>query len=129
MKDVTRVAVGVISNSKDEILIALRPKHSHCGGLWEFPGGKIEAGESTQQALSRELYEELGITIGNIQTFLNLTHQYPDKQVELDIHLVPEFEGQPIGREGQLIRWVKRECLEDFDFPEANQAIVEKLLF
>ncbi len=121
------VAVAVIVGSDGHILIAKRPEHVHQGGLWEFPGGKVEAGESLEVALKRELQEELGIKLQACEPFLEIHHDYPDKQVFLDVWSVTAFSGDVYGREQQPILWVAPERLSDYDFPEANQPIVASL--
>lgn len=121
------VAVAVITNSDGQILIAKRPEHVHQGGLWEFPGGKVEAGEQLEAALQRELQEELGIELQACQPLLEINHDYSDKQVFLDVWLVTEFSGQAYGREQQPVRWVAAEALAEYQFPEANQPILKAL--
>jgi 8-oxo-dGTP diphosphatase len=121
------VAAGVILNSDKQVLLALRPKHKHQGGLWEFPGGKVEAGESVQQALARELREELDLEVLESSPFLVTRHDYGDKQVTLDVWLVTRHSGTPRGSEGQEIAWVGMEELGNYRFPEANVAIVKAL--
>ena len=121
------VAVGVITSPDRRVLIARRPEHIHQGGLWEFPGGKVEGGESLHSALARELAEELGIVIGPIEPLLEVRHDYGDKSVFLDVWLVREYRGRPRGLEGQPLRWVAPGELADFDFPEANRPIVEAI--
>lgn len=122
------VAVGVIINSNGEYLIAKRPDHLHQGGKWEFPGGKVEQGETVTQALIRELDEEVNIHVVQTVPFMELSFDYPDKQVLLDIHQVCEFSGEAKGLEGQQILWVSKAQLSEFDFPAANQAILNKLI-
>jgi 8-oxo-dGTP diphosphatase len=126
--DRLHVAVGVILNHQGEILISQRHLDSHQGGLWEFPGGKVEAGESVQQALGRELREELGIRISGARALLEVQHDYPDKQVLLDVWLIDHFSGEAKGREGQPLHWCRPCALVDFEFPEANHPIVEACL-
>jgi len=127
------VAVGVIFDNQqaDQILIAKRPQHLHQGGLWEFPGGKVAAGETVDQALKRELFEELGITVTQSQPLMQVEHNYSDKQVFLDIWTVTQYSGEARGLEGQECRWVAMQqllCAESkYQFPEANKAILEKL--
>ncbi len=126
------VAVAVIlreNASEREVLIAKRPLHVHQGGLWEFPGGKVEAGEDCPQALARELFEELGIEValhqqGAIRPLIQVRHDYGDKHVLLDVWEVLHFSGEPRGKEGQEIRWVSASRLADYDFPLANRPIV-----
>ena len=121
------VAVGVIIGPGNTILIALRHRDSHQGGLWEFPGGKVEVGESVERALDRELGEELGIAVDKVRPLMAINHDYPDKSVCLDVWWVERFSGEPEGREGQLIRWVKVDDLINYSFPQANQPIVEAI--
>lgn len=119
------VAVGVIVNTRGEILISRRHADSHQGGLWEFPGGKVEPGESVVEALQRELQEELGIDVLASRALLEVHHDYADKQVLLDVWLIDEFSGQAVGREGQPLCWCLPAELSRYDFPAANQPVVE----
>ncbi len=121
------VAAGVILGSGNEVLLALRPLHKHQGGLWEFPGGKVEAAEDVKTALARELHEELGITVHDSSPLLVTCHDYDDKRVMLDVWLVTAFSGQPAGREGQQIAWVGIPELDKLSFPAANEPIVSAL--
>lgn len=118
------VAVAVITNARGEVLIARRPDHVHQGGLWEFPGGKVEPGETVVHALNRELREELGITAERASPLIRVAHAYPDKSVLLDVWRVASIHGEPHGREGQPVRWVAPEWLLDIAFPAANAPIV-----
>ena len=124
-KKTVHVAVGVIVNEQQQILIALRPEHTHQGGLWEFPGGKVETGETVQQALARELEEELGIKASGFQTLTEIHHDYGDKAVFLDVWWVNQFSGEAEGKEGQPLEWVGAADLSDYKFPEANDEIVD----
>ena len=119
------VAVGVILDSERNILITRRARDAHQGGLWEFPGGKVEAGESLELALGRELREELGITIGRTSALLAVTHDYGDKAVLLDVHIVWDFAGEARGLEAQPLAWVTPQELAQYPFPAANIPIVE----
>jgi 8-oxo-dGTP diphosphatase len=124
-------AVIYASPSMNQILIAKRPDHLHQGGLWEFPGGKVDQGESPRQALLRELQEELDINVTIAEPMMQLSHDYTDKQVLLDIWKVTGFEGQARGVEGQECRWVAlTEIVADnseYQFPAANRAILARL--
>lgn len=120
------VAVGVITNGS-QILVAKRADHQHQGGLWEFPGGKIEEGESTESALIRELSEELGIVPTQCQPLIQINHDYSDKCVHLDVYWVLAFSGIPEGKEGQPLRWVAVEELSSLQFPKANEAILSEI--
>jgi len=99
----------------------------HQGGLWEFPGGKLEQGESPGQALERELLEELGIKVGAARQLIQVRHDYPDKSVLLDVWRVEDFAGIPMGREGQPLEWVALNDLGEFAFPAANIPIIQAL--
>ena len=126
------VAVGVILNSQqNQILIAKRPDHLHQGGLWEFPGGKVSLGETIEQALARELFEEIGISNIKAKPLMHILHDYPDKKVFLDIWLIDQFSGQVQGKEGQQCEWVNLQNLlssqNQYQFPAANQPILERL--
>ncbi|MCL1068667.1 8-oxo-dGTP diphosphatase MutT [Shewanella olleyana] len=121
------VAVGIIINAEQQILLAKRPEHLHQGGKWEFPGGKVEKNETVTQALIRELKEEVNLDVASTEAFMEISHNYPDKHVLLDIHLVKQFEGAGQGLEGQTVQWVNSKELECFDFPEANLPILEKI--
>ena len=118
------VAVGVVLDEARRVLITRRAAASHQGGLWEFPGGKVEAGESVGLALARELREELGIEIGRISPLLEVRHDYGDKSVLLDVHMVWDFSGEALGLEGQPLTWVAPGALEQYPFPEANVPII-----
>lgn len=128
MTKLIHVAVGVIVGADGKILIARRPQTAHQGGLWEFPGGKVDADESVQQALARELKEELAIDISASEALIQIRHHYPDKSVLLDVYKVTHFEGQPCGAEGQPICWVSVDELGAYEFPAANKPIVKALL-
>ncbi|MEM0516501.1 8-oxo-dGTP diphosphatase MutT [Pseudoalteromonas sp. YIC-827] len=123
---VVNVAVGIILRG-EQTYICKRPDDKHQGGLWEFPGGKIEADETTTAALARELLEEVAIEVHSSDSFMLIEHDYGDKQVRLDIHKVSDFSGEPHGAEGQQGRWVAISDLHLYAFPKANQAILEKL--
>ncbi|RYY03589.1 MAG: Nudix family hydrolase [Gammaproteobacteria bacterium] len=124
MSKVVHVAVGVIVGADGNILIAKRPDKTHQGGLWEFPGGKVEENESLFEALKRELHEELAIQIAATEPLIKIRHDYGDKIVLLDVHKVTEFSGEPKGNEGQPIVWVNPNELRDYEFPAANQPII-----
>ncbi|HFD80309.1 MAG TPA: Nudix family hydrolase [Gammaproteobacteria bacterium] len=122
-----QVAAAAILNDRAEVLLALRPAHVHQGGLWEFPGGKVEPGESVQEALQREIREELGIEIRHARPLIRIPFRYPDRRVLLDVWRVDSFDGIPRGAEGQTIEWVAVEALRERAFPEANRPIVHAL--
>jgi 8-oxo-dGTP diphosphatase len=118
------VAVGVVRDGDGRILLTQRANHVHQGGLWEFPGGKLESNETAQQALRRELQEEVGINVLAAQPLIKINHQYPDLTVLLDVWQVHRFSGFATAHEGQAMRWVAPQHLSEFDFPAANLPIV-----
>ena len=124
------VAIAVIQqhNNPEIVLIAKRPDDVHLGGLWEFPGGKVEPGESGKQAMIREVKEELGIDVLRSDLLKKIEHTYTDRKVSLSVYLVSRYEGDVTANESQQIRWVNKENLHDYAFPEANQAILNALL-
>jgi 8-oxo-dGTP diphosphatase len=123
----THVAVAAIVNGRRRVLVSLRPRHVHQGGLWEFPGGKLEAGESVTEALDREIQEELGVRPVRKRPLIRIPHQYPDRSVLLDVWKVDAFAGEPQGREGQALEWVDIDGLAPERFPAANAPIIRAL--
>ncbi len=122
------VAVGVIRGPDQRILISRRAADAHQGGLWEFPGGKVEANESVTSALARELREELAIEPAAPPTALcQVQHDYGDKKVLLDVWTVDQFSGVPTAMEGQPLRWLRPDELVAAEFPVANRPIIRCL--
>lgn len=119
-----QVAAAVISNAAGEVLISRRPPGVHQGGLWEFPGGKLERGEDAATALKRELLEELGIEVQQLHPLIRVPHDYTDKAVLLDVWRITAYRGLAHGRESQPIAWVTPERLRDYAFPAANLPII-----
>jgi len=121
---ILHVAAAVIRDNSGQVLIAQRPADKSHAGLWEFPGGKLEAGESAQQALIRELHEELGIEAKISCPLIQIRHDYPNAAVLLDVFEVTAFSGTPQGMEGQQLAWVKPAQLTQYPMPEANAPAV-----
>lgn len=121
---IVHVAVGVVKDQHGQILIAKRAKEVHQGGLWEFPGGKVEQGETTLQALKRELHEEIGINFTQATPLIQIHHDYDDKSVFLDVWTIDKFTGNAVGQEGQEIRWIAKDKFSLYDFPAANYSII-----
>ncbi|HEY8160155.1 MAG TPA: Nudix family hydrolase [Methylobacter sp.] len=119
-----QVAVGVVKNPEGKILISLRHAALHQGGLWEFPGGKIESSETTESALARELKEELNIDVTAASPLITIRHRYPDRFVQLNVFLVEQFSGEAKSLEGQPFKWVAPTELDQHTFPAANQPII-----
>lgn len=124
---IVRAAIGIVLNHHHEVLVAHRPAHAYKGGVWEFPGGKIEGGETDFIALQRELAEEVGVQVVTAEPFLSYRYDYPERQVQLAVWLVTAFTGEAVGREGQEIKWVKLMELMHLETLAANQAIIKKL--
>lgn len=122
-----QIAAGIIRNPQGEIFITQRSSDAHMANKWEFPGGKIESGESPEQALVRELQEEIGIHAQGYQLFETIEHQFPDRHISLWFYLVEQWEGEPWGKEGQPGRWVAQHELLADEFPPANALIIQKL--
>ena len=94
------VAVGILIDDAGRVLVTRRAPGAHQGGLWEFPGGKVEVEETLLEALARELREELGVRVETTEPFMVLEHDYGDKQVRLDVHRITRWSGEPRGLEG-----------------------------
>ena len=121
------VAVGVVINHFAEVLVSRRHQDSHQGGLWEFPGGKVEDGETVKEALRRELAEELAIEVLDATPFIEIDHDYADKAVRLDVWTVSAFAGEAQSLENQEFCWWPISNLQELEFPAANRAIVAAL--
>ena len=124
------VHVAAAAIIKDEqILLALRPKHQHQGGLWEFPGGKIEPGETPEDALVRELEEELNIQIApqDLHVFTFASHSYDDMHLLMPLFTCRNWQGKIQPQEGQTIAWVPLDELEQYDMPPADIPLIPLL--
>jgi 8-oxo-dGTP diphosphatase len=129
--DVLHVAVGVVRNKNNQVLLSRRPSNVHQGDLWEFPGGKLEPGETIREALSRELHEELALTVKSAKPLIKIYHDYEEHSVLLDVWQIDSWDmgladdiGQR-GQEGQKIEWADISGLGTRDFPAANRAIIK----
>lgn len=121
-----KVAVAIIFDQEQRVLITRRPLHAAHGGMWEFPGGKLEANEQPAQALIREIREEVGIDVLEHRFLGEITHSYGTKVVSLLVFTIVSYEGKPSCRESQLaLQWVNIDELDDYQFPEANIRIIE----
>lgn len=127
LNNIVHVAVAVIKNENGQYFIAKRHEDSHQGNLWEFPGGKVENNETVINALKRELFEEIGITLLQASPLIQIHHDYEDKSVLLDVWLVDMFDGKAFGKEGQKTCWVKQDDLSLYEFPAANLPILKAI--
>lgn len=128
MKRVHIVAAIIFNQDKSEVFITKRPDNLHKGGFWEFPGGKVEVGETVGAAITRELFEEIDIQVTELENFEHLLYDYPDKSLEFDFISVTAFDNEPYGKEGQEGRWVPIAELANYAFPEANVPILNKVI-
>ena len=122
-----KVVAGIIRNSKNQILLGQRRPGTHLEGLWEFPGGKVEANETLEQALKRELEEELGIQVLTTQPLTTVEHQYPEKRILLHVLEVLTWQGEVQSQEQQALQWVNPESLSKIKMPEADIPVVSLL--
>ncbi len=121
------VAAGILCDSRGRVLIAERLGDGPFHGMWEFPGGKIGDDETAIEALARELAEELGIEITTCASFMNLRHEYDDRIVTIEFFIVSDWQSEPVGREGQALRWVPRERLDAGELLPADVPVIEAL--
>ncbi len=126
-RPVIPVAAACLINSQGEVLICQRPVGKIAAGKWEFPGGKIEAGESAREALARELREELGIEVLEAQPLIRITHEYSDRTVRLDAWCVTRFNGELRAQEAPALAWVRPEGLASWDLLAADAPLVTAL--
>lgn len=122
-----RVVAAALFDRDGRVLIADRPSGKPMSGRWEFPGGKVAAGESDARALGRELAEELGIEVLAAREAMRLAHDYPDRRVELSMWVVERYRGEPRGLEGQRLKWVCLPDLDREDMLEADRPFIEAL--
>ena len=122
------VVAGVIRDALGRILLARRTAGRDVAGLWEFPGGKVEPGESPEAALTRELHEELGIQARVGAPLMRVPQQYPDKRLVLDVRRIASYSGTPKGLDGQALAWAPVHKLADYPMPPADRPVVAALL-
>ena len=127
--DVTHVVAAIIwqPGNDHKFLISKRQKGKHLEGFWELPGGKIEPGESRRQALERELREEIDIVPVKVRGFKQVSHQYEDRNILLDVWEVASFNGNVIPGEGKELRWIAIDDLDRFQFPEADIPVIQAI--
>jgi len=119
-----QVAAGILLDAVGRVLISERLCDGPFNGLWEFPGGKIAADETAEQALSRELAEEIGVEVTASSPFMSLRHEYSDRTVEIDFFLIRDWQSEPVGREGQRLRWIDVNHLDASELLPADVPVV-----
>ncbi|MBZ9793721.1 8-oxo-dGTP diphosphatase MutT [Rhizobium sp. 3T7] len=130
MSDATRsillVAACALIDSDGRILLAQRPAGKSLAGLWEFPGGKVEPGETPEESLVRELHEELGITtkVACLAPLSFASHTYEKFHLLMPLYVCRRYEGIPHGKEGQALKWVKPQALRDYPMPPADEPLI-----
>jgi len=121
------VVAAALVDGRGRVLLQRRHADTHQGGLWEFPGGKLEPCEPVIDGLARELHEELDIGIGAHRPLIRVRHAYADRSVLLDVHLVTDWEGEPVPQERQPLVWVEPDALRDYPMPAADEPVVTAL--
>lgn len=124
---VVHVVAGVLSDPQGRVLLAQRPSGKHSAGLWEFPGGKLEPGETAHSALRRELHEEIGVDIGAIEPLIAVPWNFGEKSILLDVYRVLDFAGELHGREGQALVWRRVDELSEMPMPPPDRPVVTAL--
>lgn len=120
--------VAALIWNKDKFMICQRPKQKKRGLLWEFVGGKVEAGETKEEALIRECSEELGVTVSVGSIFMDIVYEYPDITVHLMLFNADISEGTPKMIEHNDIRWIKVKEISNYDFCPADEEILKKII-
>jgi 8-oxo-dGTP diphosphatase len=125
MRPIVIVAACALLDREGAVLIAKRPEGRPLAGLWEFPGGKVEAGEEPEEALIRELHEELGIDIAkrDLMPLTFASHAYPDFHLFMPVYLCRRWQGSVAPHEGQELLWVKPDALRLYDMPPADEPL------
>ena len=121
------VAAGILLDGDGRVLIAERTEDHAFAGLWEFPGGKMMAGELSEAALRRELNEELGVQIVDPALFMSLEHDYSDRTVSIDFYLIEHWVNTPQGRNGQALKWIRPDALREDLLLPADGPVLEAL--
>ncbi|MEO8002992.1 MAG: NUDIX domain-containing protein, partial [Arenimonas sp.] len=117
----------MLRDTRGRVLLARRTEGRDLAGAWEFPGGKVEPGETAVKALQRELFEELGIRIGHAEPLISVPQRYSSKSIVLDVYTVESFTGKPKGLEKQALAWSPLEKLSSYPMPSADKPVVAAL--
>jgi 8-oxo-dGTP diphosphatase len=127
-RELLRIAIGILRNTKNEVLLGKRMKGKNLEGYWEFPGGKIKSNETPEEALFREFQEELGVKIGRSKQMESIGYQYENYDVLLMPFNIVDYVGYPVGLEGQELMWCTTDQLREIEILPADQPLVEKLI-
>ncbi len=122
------MVAGALLDGEGRVLVARRPPAAHQGGLWEFPGGKLETGEGPREGLERELAEEIGVRVLEAAPLLAVSHDYAELSVLLDVWTVTRWAGEPRGLEDQPLRWLAPREMRREAFPPADGPVIEALV-
>lgn len=125
MSERKRVVAGFIER-EDKVLLVKRPKNKKRGGLWEFPGGKVENGETLEQALERELKEELGLEANPVEILEKIVYSYPEEEIEL-ILIKTYIQGEPHLSEAQELIWIPLDRIDELELCPADKQLIDKL--
>lgn len=125
-KPIVLVSAVALIDADNRILIAQRPKSKSMAGLWEFPGGKVQAGETPEQALSRELFEELAIEVCEtcLAPLTFASHAYQEFHLLMPLFICRNWDGDPVPQESQQVKWVRPQALKDYPMPEADIPLI-----
>ena len=126
-RELLNIAIGILRNTRNEVLLGKRMKGKNLKGYWEFPGGKIKPDETPEEALFREFQEELGIEIGRSKKMESISYQYDQYDVLLMPFKIIDYVGNPAGLEGQELMWCATDQLKEIEILPADQSLVEKL--
>jgi len=124
------VTAAAMIDGAGRVLIAQRPANKQLGGLWEFPGGKVETGEAPETALVRELKEELGVEVqaSALEPFAFASHDYPEFHLLMPLYMIKSWTGEPVAHEAQALAWAYAHELRGYDMPPADVVLVDRLI-
>ena len=121
------VVAAALVDADGRVLLAQRPEGKHLAGYWEFPGGKVESGETPLQALQREVLEEIGVRVVSAEPLIRVPWRYATKRILLDVYRVRDFDGVPHSCEGQPLKWVPATALDPNEMPAADHPVIHAL--